>query len=227
MTTASKLATAAGALAVLGYVTWSGVIFFNADAGTSNDRYVPGARQPVAQQVEARQLEAPKVEAPKVEAPQPEARRPGQPEASQPEVLTPEARQPNPASDDVPDDDGGVSLAEVPSGVTVREAEGLLGALGDVLAQLDRSPWTVMDVSKLPTTKARMRAAVLTYMKASRDPTAFDYFKAVYPRLAYFQPGIGETPVALNQPGPDGKPWSQVIEQEQRALLSELAGARR
>jgi len=125
------------------------------------------------------------------------------------------------------EDSGGISLPEIPPGMTFAEAEALLELFGGTLAQLDRSPGTALDESKLPASKVRMRAAMLAYMTASKDPSAYDFFRGTYPRLAYFQPGIGETPVGLDEAGPDGQTWGTVIEQEQRALLAELARANR
>ena len=41
--------------------------------------------------------------------------------------------------------------------------------------------------------------------------------------LAFYQPGVGETPVALDQMGPQGKTWQQVVEGEMLQLGTNLA----
>ena len=191
MDTTRKILIAAGALLLVSYLAFSGILFFREDSGTSNERHLPSSQPAGLETAGSREGDG---------------------------AATGATAQ-------VPDD--GAIPAEALPVVPFAEAEELLPRYGKALEVIESSPGRVFDVSRLPATKVRLKSAILTYLKEANDPGAEEALKGPYLLLAYFQVGVGDSPIPVDQRASDGRPWSEAIAAEMKVLQAELANARR
>ncbi|CAA0102423.1 Uncharacterised protein [Halioglobus japonicus] len=73
---------------------------------------------------------------------------------------------------------------------------------------------TVYDISLLPDTKSNVNDALVTVMQIAEEPEAKSMYKTGVLVLAFFQPGVGETAIGLDEIGPNDKPWRDVVDVE-------------
>lgn len=78
------------------------------------------------------------------------------------------------------------------------------------------------DTGALPHPKETIRAALLDVLESSSRPEQRQLLNVMLLRLADFQPGVGDPPVPLHEPAPDGTPWAQRVERERRELAADL-----
>ena len=82
---------------------------------------------------------------------------------------------------------------------------------------------TVRDESELPDSKASIKESLIMLLGATAEPETKVAFKNGVMVLAFYQPGVGPTPVALDQMGPQDKTWRQVVEGEMQQLGATLS----
>ena len=97
-------------------------------------------------------------------------------------------------------------------GMPIEEAVKIVQSYMSELSSLGIDGKTVHDISLLPDTKPRITTALRMLMEATTVPEEKSNYKTGIMVLAFFQPGVGPAPVALDQMGPDQQTWQVVVE---------------
>jgi MoaA/NifB/PqqE/SkfB family radical SAM enzyme len=85
------------------------------------------------------------------------------------------------------------------------------------LSRIGMNGQTVHDVSHLPYSKAEITAALSMMLEATSDEDARKNYKNGVMVLAFFQPDIGASSVAIDQMAPQQTSWQEVVAREMRA----------
>ena len=102
--------------------------------------------------------------------------------------------------------------------LTLEEAARIAEAYMTELGRIGMNGQIIHDISRLPYAKPEIVTALSTLLDASSDEEAKSNYRNGVMVLAFFQPGIGSASVAIDQLGPQQKPWQEVVESEMREL---------
>jgi hypothetical protein len=117
--------------------------------------------------------------------------------------------------------------------LTAEEIKRILDAYGDLLC--DRHPSIIYDESHLPTTKDRIKQALVVAIATAQNDEERSGYRSAYLFLSGFQPGVGAKPFQLPPEGFDIKDidrhaddikrlahWGEKMEAESKVLQQEL-----
>lgn len=113
--------------------------------------------------------------------------------------------------------------ATQPGNPQLEEAVVIVQSYMKVLSESDMDGKTVRDESQLPNSKASIQDSLILLLGATTESETKAMFKNGFMVLAFYQPGVGEIPVAIDQMGPQDKTWQQVVEGDMQQLGATLA----
>ncbi|CAA0098158.1 Uncharacterised protein [Halioglobus japonicus] len=92
------------------------------------------------------------------------------------------------------------------------------------LSRIGMDGQTAHDISVLPDTKPKIASALIKLLSVTDDQDTKSNYRTGIAVLAFFQPGVDEGGVSLDQMGPGQETWQAIVDEEMRILNKKLAG---
>ena len=97
----------------------------------------------------------------------------------------------------------------------------ILQQLGEIISTNKLDGNFVVDTSLLSHSKSEIRSAAALLIERGGAGQA-EFARSAVPTLAFFQPGVGEKPCAIDSLGLDGKPWRAAVESDMLTTVKNL-----